>query len=884
MIKVCSLHKIYNENKKNSCHALKGVSFNLDKTGMIFILGKSGSGKSTLLNLLGGLDSPTKGSIIFDKEDLSSFSTKELENYRNNNVGFVFQDYCLIEGMTVYENVELALSLQNKNEPELVEKILKEVDLLDKKNSPVNTLSGGQKQRVAIARAIIKSPPLILADEPTGNLDSRTSRQIFSILKALSKDRLIIIVSHNVHDANEYADRIIEISDGQIVEDVDNFPSQNENVAVLTKDAIVSDETLTIINESIKAHRIEVVRQKHNRKPHLDKFECENEMTKYSQKNKMLTKARISLFKHFFKQKGFGTFIMVIALAFLITLTGLCQTLYSINNSSLLAQAVEKDDYPLIFQKGVYDEYAEEINSAYLGAVTEEDVNAFKQNGYDGEAFKLLRYSIPIISNTDNICFGKQDGFSIANGLFITNNGNGVLQCTKEYLANLYGENGELTVLSGSLEAHDGGIIVTDYFADCLLSKNPHYISSSLDKYEKLTSSPSPLSRRFKINAVISTNYTQRYSELIEKFELASQYPAQANEYIAQIHSSELALKFTNEVNHFLAIAYTFNPNFLQSTLQNPKDTCYIHYFENVEITSVDGEIYLKNNPFYQCVDDVELTDHLSYDIDDDEIILTLNTYNDFFGTNLSSTSDPAFEEKQIVLNLYTGARKYGDAPKTTKTLTVKGLSPSRAEYSCIVSDNTFRQLREIDMSAYALYFNGGSNDVSLYESAEDLHFKSVSPNVIPVQIIIKTLNVFKDVFTIILIGLILISTFVLSSFVTKIILSFKREIGIMRALGAKTTDVASPFNLIAIIIGLSSALLSSIGFDYICSLANDMLSKGFALNFSMDLLSQIVYVSFNPLILLVDLLIMFGIITTCLLTPLLVMRKIKPIDIMRKD
>ena len=117
MITVSSVNKVYNKNKKNECHALKGISFTLNSTGMVFILGKSGSGKSTLLNLLGGLDSPTKGSIFFNKEDLSSFSTKELENYRNNNVGFIFQDYCLIEGMTVYENIELALSLQNKNEP-----------------------------------------------------------------------------------------------------------------------------------------------------------------------------------------------------------------------------------------------------------------------------------------------------------------------------------------------------------------------------------------------------------------------------------------------------------------------------------------------------------------------------------------------------------------------------------------------------------------------------------------------------------------------------------------------------------------------------------------------------------------------------------------------
>ena len=884
MIKISSLHKIYNKNKKNACHALRGISFNLDSTGMVFVLGKSGSGKSTLLNLLGGLDSPTEGKIIFNTEDLSSFSTSKLENYRNNNVGFIFQDYCLIEGMTVRENIELALSLQGKNDPELIEQTLKDVDLFEKKDTTVNMLSGGQKQRVAIARAIIKSPSIILADEPTGNLDSRTSRQIFTILKALSKDRLVIVVSHNTHDANEYADRIIEISDGQIVEDVDNFPSYNQNVAVLSKDTTVSDEVLNVINEEIKPHGLTLVREKNNRITHVDKPQTENRSYKNSQKTKMLSNTKLALFKHFGKQKGFGAFIMTAVLAFLITLTGLCQTFYNVNNSTLLSQAVEYDDYPLIFHKGVYDEYTEEINTTYLGAVTDEDVTSFLQNGYEGEAFKLLRYSIPIIPNTDNICFGKSDGFSISNGLFLTNNGNGVLQCNKEYLSDLYGENGELTVLSGTLDAHDYGIIITDYFADCILNAKPQYISTSLDKYEKLTNATLPINRRYVVNAVISTNYTQRYSELIEKFELAKQYPAQANKYLAQIKSNSLAVDFTNEVNHFLGVAYTFNENFIYDTLESPKDTCYIHYFENVEISGTNGEIYLTNNTFYQCIDGIELTNNQSFNIADDEIYLTLNSYNKFFGTKLTSINDPAFEEKEIIVNLYSSSRKYGDEPKATKVLTVTGISPAQSEYACIVSINTFRQLRSDDMSAYALYFYNGTNDVSLFESANSLHYQSVSPNVMPVQIIIKTFDVFKDVFTILLVGLILISTFVLSSFVTKTVLSYKREIGIMRALGAKTTDVASPFNLLAIIIGTASALLSSFGFSYICSIANDMLCKGFAMNFNMDLLLQINYLFFNPLILVIDLLIMFGIIAICLLTPLLAMRKIKPIDIMRKD
>ena len=244
MIKVENLSKTYNKNRKNQCEALKNVSFELDNKGMVFIIGKSGSGKSTLLNILGCLDIKTFGNIIFNNQNISDFSSKQLEDYRNNNIGFIFQDYCLLESMTVYENIELSLSLQNKVDRDLILKIIKDIGLEDKCNTPVNLLSGGQKQRVAIGRALVKSPSVILADEPTGNLDSKTTNQIYSILKDLSKTKLVIVVSHNLEDANKYANRIIELKDGKIVSDVDNFYIDKENIAILNPETNISDDSL----------------------------------------------------------------------------------------------------------------------------------------------------------------------------------------------------------------------------------------------------------------------------------------------------------------------------------------------------------------------------------------------------------------------------------------------------------------------------------------------------------------------------------------------------------------------------------------------------------------------------------------------------------------
>ncbi len=220
MFAIKNLEKVYYLKEAAPVNALKGISVDFGETGMIFILGKSGCGKSTLLNLMGGLDFPTNGEIIIDGKSSASFSKEDYDNYRNSYVGFVFQEYNLLPEFTVYENVGIALQLQGrKADKSLIDDMLAKVDLeFDEKRRPAE-LSGGQKQRVAIARALIKNPKIIFADEPTGALDSKTGNDILALLKSLSADRLVIVVSHDEEFAYRYGDRVIELSDGLIVKD-----------------------------------------------------------------------------------------------------------------------------------------------------------------------------------------------------------------------------------------------------------------------------------------------------------------------------------------------------------------------------------------------------------------------------------------------------------------------------------------------------------------------------------------------------------------------------------------------------------------------------------------------------------------------------------------
>lgn len=221
MIIVKDLNKTYRMKKGDTVHALNGISLSLPEAGMVFILGKSGSGKSTFLNIIGGLDKADSGELIVNGKSLHKFSPADYDYYRNTCVGFVFQDYNLIDELTVEQNIALALQLQKKTSAteEEVKRVLGLVDLQDFGKRHPNMLSGGQRQRIAIARALIKNPDIILADEPTGALDSETGKDILEMLKRLSEERLVLIVSHDREAAEKFGDRIIELKDGKITAD-----------------------------------------------------------------------------------------------------------------------------------------------------------------------------------------------------------------------------------------------------------------------------------------------------------------------------------------------------------------------------------------------------------------------------------------------------------------------------------------------------------------------------------------------------------------------------------------------------------------------------------------------------------------------------------------
>ena len=219
-MKIKNLSKTYATKTGEKVHALKNISFDLPSSGMVVILGKSGCGKSTLLNILGGLDRFDSGDVECFGKSLKSLSRKELDDYRNSCVGFVFQEYNLIPELDVFDNIALPLQLQGQTDnDEKVKSVLEQVGMSGFERRKVEELSGGQKQRVAIARALVKDPRIILADEPTGALDSHSGENILKILKWISQEKLVVLVTHDREFAEKYGDRIIELSDGVVIKD-----------------------------------------------------------------------------------------------------------------------------------------------------------------------------------------------------------------------------------------------------------------------------------------------------------------------------------------------------------------------------------------------------------------------------------------------------------------------------------------------------------------------------------------------------------------------------------------------------------------------------------------------------------------------------------------
>ena len=401
MISVVNLSKKYNSKNGIDCLALDNVFFTLPNTGMVFITGKSGSGKSTMLNILGGIDFATSGSVIVDGNEITTYDENELENYRNTYLGFIFQEFFLIDSLTVFDNVKLALDLMNISDDERVYEILKKVGLEGYENKYPRQLSGGEKQRVAIARAVVKKPKLLLADELTGNLDIENAKLVLDILKELSKEILIVVVSHNIEDANLYADRKIELSDGKVISDVtkpkgEEVPLVEEKFINMPLYRKLDKEELELVNKLLVTKEY-TIRQSHE--DFMKTLEVPGEPR--SQKFESSKLSFLNTLKYTFKflrgniANTIGTVVMF---SLLIVLMFICHVFESTDVEYMTSEAkrLVNDETFILYKCDFPTNSPYYIEPGNIVSITDDEIQEFYDLGYEGNIYKAYSLSFQL--------------------------------------------------------------------------------------------------------------------------------------------------------------------------------------------------------------------------------------------------------------------------------------------------------------------------------------------------------------------------------------------------------------------------------------------------------------------------------------------------------
>ena len=885
MIKVQNLTKVYKSKKRSDCKALDNVSFDLPDKGLIFIIGKSGSGKSTLLNILGGLDSATDGELFLNGNAFSSFTTAEQDNYRNLHVGFVFQDFCLLDGLTVTDNVRLSLDLLGESNDTLVKSTISDVGLTAESNRYPRELSGGQCQRVAIARAIVKSPKLLLADEPTGNLDSKTATQILQILKELSRERLIVVVSHNTVDANYYGDRIIELADGKIIRDVErseerDFPLISDNLITLPRGKALTESDLVAINEKITQDGVSITQAPDPFVP--TNPDIVHEVRPLGSPKKMKKSASFRINKFFAKGGYLGTAVTALMLTVLALILCFAQAFSFFDSSSLIAEALDKsDNKSFSMHKGYYEDklLSKTLEFDKAVPITEEDISAFYDAGYDGKTYLL--YPTTTLYEYKPGASSPLERGEVATTVLdyespYAKYGNGVLETEESFLIKLYGKDGKLSLLGGKIDeqTNNTGVVITDYAADCILHYNKVTPPNGQSPYETIVNM-GYANTRTNISAVIDTGYKERYAEVFTAYETfktlrGDELTSALEEFLA----SEIFEKFSTEVDKYLAIGYFLGEDYKTAVLSENYVAGGLPRFHQTDICSVTGE-KLKSDCGWMYSSGNFLNKG--------EAMIGADVFNEMFGTNYSYENQDDYTPVQIVLVGYANGSDKNATPIYTCTVTIVsffwvnngGFIFSPEDYDLFFGSNIY---------PYAVYFDDAKSAASLYSVGEELGFYSSSLYFKSVYTVKGIVEIFRGMFAYIGLAIALVSFLLIVSYSLRALRRKRREIGILRAIGSRTKQIVWGFVWQVILLGVIVAIISCIALPMLSKEINTAIVTNMANFVDNPAINGLTVLSPNFISLIVVLGIFVPLLVLSSVVPLLFIRRIKPMKIIRSS
>lgn len=870
MIEVTNLTKIYHSKKNETKYAINNVTFKTNDTGFIFIIGKSGSGKSTLLSLIGGLEDITEGNIKVNGNDLNNYSYQDYVNYRNTMIGYIFQDYHLLDELTVKENIQLSLNLQNISDDFAISKALKDVDLDGYENRFPKELSGGEKQRVAIARALIKNPAIILADEPTGNLDSKTTTQILSILKKLANERLILIVSHNPYDAKKYADRIIELSEGRLKSDYIRNPLYCDDIKIFNQELYLpinkelTTEETNIINEALENGKIKKLIQVDDVfiENSIDYSEIKNNNQLEKPKNLHITfKNVLSLAYKFIKLDVFKLFIYSFIVACLIVVLGLCELIVTFDSSKVMKNELNKINQTSIsLYRSPITKTNIEISSNRLINITDEEIAKFENNNYQGNIYKMVNYVIDFGENVNLAHWHLLNTFTPS--VVYYPGTRGTLITSENYLKQTFG-NLEYTSVASEIKPY--GVYITDYTADSII----YYHNKKYKDYNAFIGKNLDVDSNIYvyINGIIKTNYKEKYDYYLKLF--ASENLK--NEEIVNITSTKDYQTYYNDIIENLAVSYTFNENFVND-LTNA----------NLIARCPSGNSTVKiNQNIYNISSGVLENAKIKYDLDlnENEIAIGYLTYNSLFKTEYTKDNFNDFTPHEITFNY----SYFYDAEGVNIIKTFKATVVKLTEKGAIqLSDNLFKEMLKINTFTSNIYFDDLSNSQTILDIASEIGLSSNSLMASSLNTMTKAVTIFKNFFTLIFIVLFVSSLLIVINYGLKLINEKKYEIGILKALGIRDIDLVIILGSQLVLLLMLTIILYILGSVLFIDLANEVLVNSLTSLAPTYVLVNMKFLRINPFHFIINSLILLIIIAFSLIVPLLKLHKLKPSAIIK--
>ena len=778
MLELKNITKIY-ETEGFKQKALNKFSIKFRQCEFVSILGPSGSGKTTLLNIIGGLDQYTSGDLIINSVSTKEYNDRDWDTYRNHKVGFVFQSYNLIPHQSVLSNVELALTLSGVSKNERKKKAinaLKKVGLIDHINKRPNQLSGGQMQRVAIARALVNDPDILLADEPTGALDSKTSTQILDLLSEVAKDRLVIMVTHNSELAYAYSNRIVELKDGEKIEDSNPFSKENEKEEI-RKDKKTSMSFITALSLSLN--------------------------------NLMTKKGRTIL-------TAFAGSIGIIGIALIMSLSnGIQKYINRVEEETL-------SSYPLIIQKNTLD----------IGSVIESMTASVDKKEYNDNKIHSVNIMGDMLSSMSKQA-GKNDLKSLKE--YFDNNNEikdyvSDIKYSYDVTMNLYKDSDEIIKVNPTSVFDSLGMSMSG------VSSVYNSYLSNYDVFEEMMDNSALNKRQYDL---LKGHWPTKYNEVVlqvDKYNRISDYSLYSLGILSQ---ADLKEKFTNmtlgkeiefdetsyELDELIGLKFKLvlntdyykkqngawinmsdDESFMKKIIKNAED------IEIVGIIRPNDEAIVGNNQAGIVKYTHELTEHL------------INKIND------SDIAKEQISNKET--NIFTGT-KFSD----NKKFDIKDLSPSQLIQLQRMSElelaNFMKNYTENMNSSYeenliklGIADLSNPDNISIYP--KDFDSKEKITNIIDkfnenkdeddkikytdiVGIMMKSVTNIVDIISKVLIAFVAISLVVSSIMIAIItyisVIERTKEIGILRAIGASKRDIRRVFNAETLIIGLCAGI-----------------------------------------------------------------------------